>query len=161
MSYVPGGQVMVDSAADGVGDPKQTRMRVMMANRIRDWGTKTLATRARAQKPKFSESRVIHPLCSTLFLRMEYGETCIGPGLISSLCISAPGGLKEGAKVEIQKHRKNRPTAAKGRVFDAIVPHFEFRPATLSIKIENRCWVRGRSASRLPKAEMGGHPRDL
>src|SRR5438132_1061158 len=75
---------------------------------------------------------------------MEYGETCIGPGLISSLLISAPWGLKGGAQVEI------RSTEKIGRqlrwVFDAIVPHFEFRPATLSIQIESRCWMAGSSA---------------
>jgi len=37
---------------------------------------------------------------------MEYGETCIGPGLISSLLIYAPWGLKGGAKVEIRSTEK-------------------------------------------------------
>ena len=54
MSYVPGGQVMVDSAADDVGDPKQTRMRVMMANRIGDW-VQRLSQRVRKR-----ESRSFH-----------------------------------------------------------------------------------------------------
>src|SRR5438128_1721316 len=37
---------------------------------------------------------------------MEYGETCIGPGLISSLLIYAPWGLKGGAQVEIRISEK-------------------------------------------------------
>src|SRR5213078_2412596 len=112
MSYVPGGQAIVDSATARAGDPRQTRMRIVITNRIGDWGTKILATPARARKPKLSESRVIHHLC--LFECMEYGETCIGPGLISSLFISAPWGAEGRCKGGDQKHRKNRPTATKG-----------------------------------------------
>jgi len=132
----------------------------MMANRIGDW-VQRLSQRVRER-----ESRSFHNhesyitsaqpyFCEWSRLDMHWARPDI---FFVYLC---PWGLKGGAKVEIQKHRKNRPTAAKGRLFDAIVPHFEFRPATLSIKIESRCWVRGGSASRLPKAEMARHPRDL
>ena len=76
---------------------------------------------------------------------MEYGETCIGPGLISSLLICAPWGLKGGAQVEIRSTEKIG-RQLRGASFDAIVPQFEFRSATLSIRIESRCWMAGSSA---------------
>src|SRR5207244_2264410 len=83
---------------------------------------------------------------------MEYGETCIGPGLISSLLICAPWGLKGGAQVEIRSTEKIGRQLRRG-VFDAIVSHFEFRPATLSIRIESRCWMASSSTSafRMPR----------
>src|SRR6266550_7966580 len=100
MSYVPGGQAIVDSATARAGDPRQTRMRIVITNRIGDWGTKILATPARARSRSFQNHESYITSAQSCFC--EWSTARLGPRPDVFLPLGAEGRCKGGD----QKHRK-------------------------------------------------------
>src|SRR6266536_3461742 len=96
MSYVPNGQLMVDSAAERIGCPSATMITAVASNMTGKWGAITLSTSARARRLKLARLRVIHHRCFVISVfELNYGGTCIGPGLLGCyLCPSKAEGVQ-------------------------------------------------------------------